>query len=87
MATNNNKSTGNIRAPQGANQNKGINAALDQAGYRREFNERVFSDTGYIQSSIKGLQEQVKEIEKEDGEIKKIKTSAYINDKDELILE
>lgn len=64
MATNNNKSTGNIRAPQGANQNKGINAALDQAGYRREFNERVFSDTGYIQSSIKGLQEQVKEIEK-----------------------
>lgn len=64
MATNNNKSTGNIRAPQGANQNKGISAAIDQAGYRREFNERVFSDTGYIQSSIKGLQEQVKEIEK-----------------------
>ena len=64
MATNNNKSTGNIRAPQGANQNKGIGAAIDQAGYRREFNERVFSDTGYIQSSIKGLQEQVKEIEK-----------------------
>lgn len=29
----------------------------------------------------------VKEIEKDDGEIKKIKTSAYINDKDELILE
>lgn len=64
MATNNNKSTGNIRAPQGANQNKGISAAIDQAGYRREFNERVFSDAGYIQSSIKGLQEQVKEIEK-----------------------
>ena len=64
MATNNNKSTGNIRAPQGANQNKGISSAIDQAGYRREFNERVFSDTGYIQSSIKGLQEQVKEIEK-----------------------
>ena len=29
----------------------------------------------------------VKEIDKDDSEIKKIKTSAYINDKDELILE
>lgn len=80
MATNNNKSTGNIRAPQGANQNKGINAALDQAGYRREFNERVFSDTGYIQSSIKGLQEQVKEIEKvlnKSKDLTKAETNRY----------
>lgn len=80
MATNNNKSTGNIRAPQGANQNKGINAALDQAGYRREFNERVFSDTGYIQSSIKGLQEQVKEIEKvlnKSQDLTKAETNRY----------
>lgn len=64
MATNRNKNTGNISAPQGANKNKGITSAIDQAGYRREFNERVFSDTGYIQSSIKDLQEQVSELEK-----------------------
>lgn len=63
MATNRNKNTGNISAPQGANKNKGITSAIDQAGYRREFNERVFSDTGYIQSSIKDLQEQVSELE------------------------
>lgn len=63
MATNRNKNTGNISAPQGANKNKGITSAIDQAGYRREFNERVFSDTGYIQSSIKDLQEQVAELE------------------------
>ena len=42
-------------------------------------------------SEIESLQiriaDKVKEIEKDDNEIRKIKTSAYINDKDELILE
>ena len=42
-------------------------------------------------SDIESLQiriaDKVKEIEKDDNEIRKIKTSAYINDKDELILE
>ena len=42
-------------------------------------------------SSIEAVQVRiayiVKEIEKEEGDIHKIKTSAYINDKDELILE
>lgn len=42
-------------------------------------------------SDIESLQvriaDKVKEIEKDENEIRKIKTSAYINDKDELILE
>lgn len=42
-------------------------------------------------SDIESLQiriaDKVKEIEKDDEDIRKIKTSAYINDKDELILE
>lgn len=33
------------------------------------------------------IADKIKEIEKDDSEIKQIKTSAYINDKDELILE
>ena len=33
------------------------------------------------------ISDKVKEIERDESEIKKIKTSAYINDKDELILE
>ena len=33
------------------------------------------------------IADKVKEIERDESEIKKIKTSAYINDKDELILE
>ena len=33
------------------------------------------------------IADKVKEIEKEEGEIHKVKTSAYIDDKDELILE
>ena len=33
------------------------------------------------------IADKVKEIEREDNNIKKVKTSAYINDKDELILE
>lgn len=33
------------------------------------------------------IADKIKEIEKEEGQIHKVKTSAYINDKDELILE
>ena len=33
------------------------------------------------------IADKIKEIEKDDSEIKQVKTSAYINDKDELILE
>ena len=56
--------TGEIRAGANLNQGSGINAALNQANYRREYNEKMFSDNGYLNSSIKNLEAQAKELDR-----------------------
>ena len=56
--------TGEIRSSSPLNQNPGIASALNQVNYRREYNEKMFSDSGYLNSSIKDLEAQAKELDK-----------------------
>lgn len=63
----------------------GILRGLAHAGAKG--NKDAFIEASEIEAVQIRIADIVKEIEKEDGEIHKVKTSAYINDKDELILE
>ena len=54
MATNtgsnggkNNPGSGVMRGPGNVDQSQGIGSALNQAAYRREYNEKMFSDNGF----------------------------------------
>ena len=71
MATNtgsnggkNNPGSGVMRGPGNVDQSQGIGSALNQAAYRREYNEKMFSDNGFLQSSIKDLQKQADELDR-----------------------
>ena len=71
MATNtganggkNNTGSGVMRSGANIDPNPGINSALNQANYRREYNEKMFSDNGFLRSSIDDLDKQSKELEK-----------------------
>ena len=63
----------------------GILRGLAHAGAKG--NKDAFIEASEIEAVQIRIADIVKEIEKEDGEIHKVKTSAYINDQDELILE
>ena len=63
----------------------GILRGLAHAGAKG--NKDAFIEASEIEAVQIRIADIVKEIEKDEGEIHKIKTSAYINDKDELILE
>ena len=63
----------------------GILRGLAHAGAKG--NKDAFIEASEIEVVQIRIADIVKEIEKEDGEIHKVKTSAYINDQDELILE
>ena len=72
MATNtgsnggkNNPGSGYMKSGAGAvDESSGIASALNQAAYRREFNEKMFSDNGYLRSSINDLEAQQKALKK-----------------------
>ncbi len=71
MATNtgsnggkNNPGSGVMRGPGNVDQSQGISSALNQGAFRREFNEKMFSDNGFLQSSIKDLENQAKELDR-----------------------
>lgn len=59
-----NNSNGVMRTGGNIDQGTGINSALNQANYRREYNDKMFSDSGYLNSSIKDLQKQAEELDK-----------------------
>lgn len=59
-----NNSSGVMRTGGNIDQGTGINSALNQANYRREYNDKMFSDSGYLNSSIKDLQKQAEELDK-----------------------
>ena len=63
----------------------GILRGLAHAGAKG--NKDAIIEASSIEAVQVRIADIVKEIEKEEGDIHKIKTSAYINDKDELILE
>ena len=63
----------------------GILRGLAHAGAKG--NKDAFIEASEIEAVQIRIADIVKEIEKDEGEIHKVKTSAYINDKDELILE
>ena len=50
-------------------------------------NKDAIIEASEIDAVQNRIADKIKEIEKDDSEIKQVKTSAYINDKDELILE
>ena len=57
--------TGYIKSGAGSvDQSSGLASALNQASYRREYNEKMFSDNGFLQNSIKDLEKQAKELDK-----------------------
>ena len=63
----------------------GILRGLAHAGAKG--NKDAIIEASEIEAAQIRIADKVKEIEKDEGEIHKIKTSAYIDDKDELILE
>ena len=63
----------------------GILRGLAHAGAKG--NKDAIIEASEIDAVQIRIADKIKEIEKDDSEIKQIKTSAYINDKDELILE
>lgn len=57
--------TGYIKSGAGSvDQSSGLASALNQASYRREYNEKMFSDNGYLKSSIDDLEAQQKALKK-----------------------
>lgn len=89
MATNtgsnggkNNPGSGVIRGPGKIGEGSGISEALNQAAYRREYSEKMFSDNGYLQSSIKDLQKQADELDKllkKSNDLTKTEKTRYSN--------
>lgn len=63
----------------------GVLRGLAHAGAKG--NKDAIIEASEIEAVQIRIADKVKEIEKNDEEIRKVKTSAYINDKDELILE
>lgn len=69
MATNNNnnglgKGSGIIRGSGPELNNKGINGALEQANYRRDYANKVYADDGYLKQGLDSLNKQAKYYEK-----------------------
>lgn len=71
MATNtgsnggkNNTGNGVIRGATPVDQSRGLGSAINQASYRREYTDKMFSDNGYLNQSINDLKNQSKELDR-----------------------